>query len=95
MAAGDYVTNYASIANGSYTTIQPGAGVVWMIQNLQTGGAWELYRYDGSDYTLVMDGSIAEVIDKLQIISDNDYYYKLKNVSGGSVFQGYAGVVLK
>lgn len=99
MSAGDYEDVFASIANNAYQEIRAAsAGERRMMFNLQTGGAWELYKRDSTGTgtrTLVASGSKAEIKDDLEILVAYDSYYELKNVSGGSVYQGYSYVVVK
>lgn len=96
MAVGDSVTSHSSIANNASLTIQPGsAGVEWMIHNLLLGGAWELYKTDGSNTILVDYGSMAGMKQRLTLKSTYTEYYSLKNVSGGTVYMGYEGVIWK
>ncbi len=96
MAAGDWETSKQEIANNSSLTIRPGsAGVVWMIKNINTGGAWELYYTDGTNAELIDYGSSNTVLDKRELIASRDYYYTVKNVSGGTTGLGYAALVVK
>lgn len=95
MTAGDWETIKTETANNGTVDFQPGSGVVWMIKNIATGGAWELYWTDGTNYELIKHGRSATVLDKLELIADNDNYYYLKNVSGSTTACGGAYVVLK
>lgn len=94
MAVGDSVLAHSSIANGSSLTIQTGsAGVEWLIQNLYMGGAWELYRTDGTHTILVDSGGDAGSLVNINLKVSYTTYYTLKNVSGGSVYMGYDAII--
>ena len=93
MAAGSPLNVHSSVLNGAYLTIQAGSGATWEISNIYCGGAWELYRTDGTNTILVTNGTQAGGLLKLNLVADNTYYYKVKNVSGGTVYFGYDGVV--
>ena len=95
MTAGDSLTNHTSVANGASLTIQPPAGVEWMLQNLYMGGAWELYKTDGSNPFLIANSPTAGSLQNRDMICTNGLYFTIKNVSGGAVYFGYDGFVIK
>lgn len=96
MAVGDTITEHGSVANNSSLTIRPGSsGPEWMITNLYMGGGWELYRTDGTNMILVMSGSGVGSLQRRSMIATWTHYFTLKNVSGGAVFMGFDGVVIK
>lgn len=95
MTAGDKKIIHTSVANGAYLTIQPGAGEVWQIHNFYFGGDWELYRTDGTNTILVDSNSGPGSIQKRAMLANNTYYFRVKNVSGGSKYYGYDGLVLE
>jgi hypothetical protein len=93
MAAGDAVAAISSIANNSSLTIQPGSGVEWCIHNISTGsGNAELYMTDGSN-TSKVDTSTGWA--GYAWFLTNSVYLTVKNVSGGTLYFGYTGVVTK
>lgn len=96
MPAGDTVTAHTSIANNSSLTIRPAlSGPEWMITNLYMGGAWELYRTDGTNTILIMSGNGVGSLQRRSMIATWTHYFTLKNVHGSTVFMGYDGVVIK
>jgi hypothetical protein len=96
MAVGDSVISHSSIANSASLTIQPGsAGVEWLITNLYFGGAWELYRTDGSNTIKIDSGSGVRMLTSIKLKATYTTYFTIKNVSGGTVYMGYDGVIWK
>lgn len=95
MAAGDNVNAYNSVANGAYLDIKPGAGAVWQIFNIYCGGDWELYLSNGTN-NIKIDGNYGSgSIQKRSMVVTNTQYLRIRNVSGGSRFFGYDGVIWK
>lgn len=95
MAVGDNVLAHTSVSNNATLTIQPGAGVEWMLTSLYFGGMWELYRTDGTNTILVDYGFGSGSLQNRKIKATNTIYYTIKNVSGGTVYMGYDGVIWK
>ena len=95
MTIGDSVSAHSSVLNNAYLTIQPGAGAEWMIQNLYFGGSWNLFRTDGSNTILITTGTGAGSLQNRDMICTNGIYYTIQNVSGGTVYMGYDGFVIK
>jgi len=95
MAAGDVVSGHASVNNGAYLDIQPGAGAEWIIHNLFYGGAAEIYRTNGSnDVKIDSDTALGCMMGRCFHVT-NSIYLRIKNVSGGAVYCGHDGVVTK
>lgn len=95
MAVGDNVLAHSSVANGSYLTIRPGSGEEWIINNLFMGGAWELYRTDGTNAIKVDSGSGVRMLTQLKLKATYSIYFTIKNVSGSAAYTGYDGVIWK
>lgn len=95
MAVGDNVLSHSSIANNASLTIRPGSGEEWILHNLYFGGAWELYRTDGTNTIKVDSGTGVRMLTQLKLKATYSIYYTIKNVSGGSVYMGYDGVIWK
>lgn len=97
MAVADTVTNWASKANNATTDVQPGSSIEWLIHTLLSGSAKSVEVYmteDGSTFTLVdtiAGGSVHGLTWRLT----NTTWMRLKNVSGGTAYVGYQGVVTK
>jgi hypothetical protein len=95
MAIGDSVTNHSSILNGAFLTIQPGAGAEWLITNVYANGAFELYRTDGTNL-IFLDATIAQgSFQNRKMIATYTIYFAIKNISGGTIYMGYDGFVIK
>lgn len=92
---GDKVLELSSVADGAYLTIQPVSGEEWTIQMLCWGATVELYFYDGTNSILMSGDSLNGSRINSFIPVTNSQYYRLKNVSGGSAYFGYGGVVTK
>lgn len=95
MAQGDVVAETASVANGAYMDIQPGAGAEWIIHNLYWAGAVELYKYDGTDTIKFSSDTAFGALMGTIINISNAHYLRIKNVSGGAIICGYDGVISK
>ena len=95
MAVGDIATDHQSIGNGARLTIQPAAGVEWVIHNLYYGGAVNIHRTNGvSDLTFDTDTASGARLGYVWHVT-NAIYLQLENVSGGNSVLGYDGVVTK
>jgi hypothetical protein len=95
MAVGENVLAHSSVSNGNYLSIQPGAGVEWQLLDLYFGGAWELYRTDGTNAIKIDEGITTGSLQQRKMIASNGIYFRIKNVSGGSVYMGYDGIIKK
>jgi hypothetical protein len=95
MALGDTTTDQQSIADGARLTIQPAAGVEWIIHNLYYGGACSIHRVtSGTDLTFDSDADAGARLSYVWHVT-NAVYLELENTSGGSSVMGYDGVVTK
>ena len=94
MAINDVVADCQSITNAASLTIQPGAGIEWVIHNIDFGGAVEIYRTDGTNTILFRSESVAGEYACVRHLTNGDYL-TVKNVSGGTIKIGYDGVVSK
>ena len=95
MAAADILNSAESVAAGAYMTIQPGAGVEWLIQVITHNDDVEITQYDGT-YEPWIDsdagqGSWAKHAWGLT----NTSYMRVKNTSASPQHMGYMGVVTK
>lgn len=96
MAAGDAVcSDVTSISDTAYMTIQPGAGVEWVIHNISVPNdkAVELYYYNGTN-EIKVDANTGGWIGYF-FHCNNTRYYRVKNVSGGAVYMAYDGMQTK
>lgn len=95
MAAGDTVVAFASVANGAYQTIQPGASIEWLISNLYFGQNAEIYRTDGS-HPILVASPLANTYLNINSRLTNGLYLTVKNISGGAAgYFGYDGIIWK
>ena len=95
MAVGDMVKIHSSVASGASLSIQPGSGIEWILQNFYMGSAWELYRTNGTHPILIENGNLSDALTNRNMIATNTIYFSLKNVSNGSAYFGYDGLVIK
>lgn len=98
MASGDAVGAIESINDDGVLTIQPSAGIEWIIHNLfvPDGTAADGVQVHVVDAT----GSIllATVLSSLLSINlhlSNTQYATMTNKSGGTILLGYDGIVVK
>ncbi len=91
MAVGDFVMAHQSVANNSFLTARPASGAEWAIREIWGAGNLEVYRSDGAREVEVgaLTGSAYELGGLLLLVT-NGVYVKIKNVSGGTVYLGYA-----
>lgn len=97
MAVGDTVTAWASTASAGTNDIQPGSSVEWFIHTLLSaqGTAMEVYMTsNGSTFTLV-DTLSGGSVHALTFRLTNTVWMRIKNISGGTAFNGYQGVITK
>ena len=96
MAVGDVVTDLQSITTTSYLTIQPGAGVEWVIHNIYGAADCEVSRYDGTDESLIdTSPTVGRWWSNLQLHLTNGQYLRIRNINAASKVIGYDGVVTK
>ena len=95
MAVGDVKTDQQSVANGARLTIQPSAGVEWVVHNLYFGGAVSIHRVvSGADLVFDTDTGAGARLAYVWHVT-NAIYLELENTSGGASVMGYDGVVTK
>jgi hypothetical protein len=96
MAAGD-IANFGptSTADAAFLALQPSAGVEVVIHNIGYAGAMELYYYDGTNQVLVDTDATAGSRLGLFLHCTNAKYYRIKNISGGTVYLCADGMTTK
>lgn len=93
MAVGDITTDQQSIADATRLTIQPAAGVEWVVHNLYYGGAVSVHRVAGAfDLTFDTDTGAGARLGYVYHVT-NTVYLELENTSGGAAIMGYDGIV--
>jgi hypothetical protein len=83
-----------STANNAFLTIQPAGTIEVVIHNIivPTGAAMELEFYDGTNLIKCDEDAVFGSRFGLQLHCTNAKYYRVKNVSGGTVFLAADGV---
>lgn len=96
MAKGD-VINFGptSVVDDGYLDLQPGSGIECSIHNINHGGAIELYFYDGTNSVISVVVGDATPLVNMALRCTNTAYYRVKNVSGGSIYISADGLVTK
>ena len=95
MAIGDVVNADSSIASSAFLTIQPGAGVEWVIHNIYHAADVELYFTDGSnDLKFDSDASMGAWTGMFFHVN-NTRYLKVKNTNVAAQLIGYDGICTK
>ncbi len=94
MAQGDAVIGSVTSVNAAASlTVQPTAGVTWLLKNIQYSGAVEIYMSDGTNTILVdSDGANGQMLGMNYLLS-NTQYLTIKNVSASAIFVRYDAVV--
>jgi hypothetical protein len=95
MAAGEVCVSDESVSDGSYMTIQPGSGAEWVIHNVYYGGAVEFYFYNGTNETKFDADATYGARLGLCLHATNSAYFRVKNISGGSIRMRFDGVQTK
>ena len=95
MAIGDAINTLSSVADDAYLTIQPGTDVEWIIHNILVSETAdiELYITDGSNPVKIISPT-GGLLD-YHFHATNGIYYTVKNVSGGTLYIGFDGIVSK
>lgn len=97
MASGDAVNSGpTSVAAGAYLTIQPGAGVEWIVHNLKLPDGTisvEIYDYDGTNSILL--GTATSSWLTMNFHLTNAKYMRMKNITAAAVYLAYDGIVVK
>ena len=92
-----YTTGITSVADAAFLDVQPGVGVEVVIHNVYVplNAAVEFYRYNGTD-SILFDASQADGTRyNMQFHCNNTVRFRVKNVSGGTVFISADGMVTK
>jgi len=94
MAVGDVVSNLQSVSASAYLTIQPSAGVEWVIHNIYHESDIEVYFTNGTNEVKVDSESGNGDLQGVWHVT-NSYYLKVKNADTAAKLIGYDGVVTK
>lgn len=96
MAAGDkFIVKTASLGNGSFLTVQPGAGVEVVIHNVlvPAGAAIAVTAYDGLNEVFWHDGPGPLLFHNVGLT--NGDYMRVQNKSGAAINVVVQGVETK
>jgi len=92
---GDKTQDFVLTVNDSFLNIQPGIGEEWSIHNIYWGGAAEIYATDGTNDILVGSSETSGARLNNYLNCTSTQYFRIKNISGSSVYLGYDGVITK
>ena len=95
MVKGDTVASVSSVNAAATKTIQPGAGVEWIIHNIYFEAEVELRIVEGANkllfYTSAAKGSLSAYFFHVT----NAHYLEVTNTNAGAKLVGYDGIVSK
>lgn len=98
MAAGDAVVNMSvAVVAGAFVTIQPGAGVEWLIQNIMSQDSIVLEWFDGTnaiDFETSAAGVAGAYLNTTFRVT-NALFLRVKNNAATAKNIGYTGVQTK
>lgn len=95
MAQGDAVGSVASVNASATLTVQPGAGVEWIIHNIYHADEVELRVVEGGNELLFDTSATKGSWSAYFFHLTNTHYLKVKNTASGAKLVGYDGVVSK
>lgn len=95
MAKGDTVASISSVAAAAVKTVQPGAGIEWIIHNVYHEAEVELYVVEGANKLLFDDAAAKGSWSAYFIHLTNTHYLEVKNTNAGAKLIGYDGIVSK
>ena len=95
MAKGDAVTSVSSVNAAATKTIQPGAGIEWIVHNIYYEAEVELYVVEGANELLFEAASAKGSWSAYFFHLTNTHYLKVKNTNAGAKLIGYDGIVSK
>lgn len=95
MAKGDVTSDIQSVSAGAYLSLQPTAGIEWVIHNLFYEGAAEIYFYDGTNRIKITSDSAGGSLIQQFFHCTNSRYIQIKNVEVSSKLLGYDGIITK
>lgn len=95
MTKGDAVSGLSSISAGANLTIQPSAGVEWIIHNIYHEAEAELYVVEGSNDLLFGSSGGKGSWSAYYFHVTNTHYFEVENTNAGAKLIGYDGIVSK
>ena len=95
MVKGDVVASVSSVAAAAVKTVQPGAGIEWVVHNIYHEAEVELYVVEGATELLFDDAATKGSWSAYFFHLTNTHYLKVKNTNAGAKLIGYDGIVSK
>jgi hypothetical protein len=94
MARGDVISALTSVASAGYLTIQPGAGVEWVIHNIYHEYDITVELYDGTNSLVFTTEQGAGAMAYYAFHLNNTRYLRVKNTHASlAKLIGYDGIV--
>lgn len=84
----------SSVADDNYLDLQPASGVEWVVHNIKWSDDIEIYSYDGTNAIKIFAATDFGFLP-CEFHCSNTKYYRVKNVSGGSQYISFDGVISK
>lgn len=95
MARGDTVAGLSSINAAATLTIQPGAGIEWIVHNIYHEAEVELKVVESTNELLFDSDTEKGSWNAYFFHLTNTHYLKVKNTNVGAKLIGYDGIVSK
>jgi len=95
MAIGDTVSSMSSVNAAAVKTIQPGAGVEWIVHNIYHEAEAELKVVEGSNHLLFEASGGKGSWSAYFFHVTNTHYLEVKNTNAASKLISYDGIVSK
>jgi hypothetical protein len=95
MARGDVTSALQSLAASAVLTIQPAAGVEWVIHDLYFGAACDVKFTNGTDSITIESPTAAGQRNNRAHHATSTRYFTITNTSGGTAVFGYDGVITR
>lgn len=95
MAIGDAVGDLQSIGADALLTIQPGAGIEWIIHNVYHEDSAEIYLVESTNELLFDSDAAKGSWSSFFLHLTNSHYLKVKNKAATAKLIGYDGIVGK
>lgn len=95
MAKGDTAGGLQSVNAEGVLTIQPGAGIEWIVHNVYHEDSVELYLVEGANELLFDSETAKGSWSAFFFHLTNSHYLKVKNKAAAAKLIGYDGIVSK
>lgn len=95
MTRGDVVSDMSSKATMAYLTIQPAAGIEWVVHNIYHEAEVGIYIAKGTDYLLFGSAAAKGSWSAHFFHLTNTHYLLVQNTNVGTKLISYDGIVTK